>query len=160
LLINLRRIVRASKSEIAIGKWHNGKVPKSEFPIGKTSYRLGNAFQWCVIKFTALSIEFKVLVVMNPSKEKFQAILGAPDSSSIRILCTYEYHADEPGWHCHAACDEIAKVPLGYARGPWVRRIPGAKRTHNRQAFTICDEKSAQRAALKYYGIEEEGSLL
>jgi hypothetical protein len=156
----LRRIVRAPKTDIKIGPWHSGKVPKKDFPIAKKAYGLGASFRWSVISFTALGVECRVLIIFNAAKEKYEAVLGAMDSETLHVLCSYEYHAGEPGWHCHTACDELSKVPLGYMRGPWVRRIPGAKRTHSSQDFEVNDETVAKRIALTFYRIETQGTLL
>ena len=157
----LRRIVRARKTDIKIGPWHSGKVPKKDFPIAKKAYGLGASFRWSVISFVALGVECRVLVTLNFVKEKYEAILGAIGSSeTLHVLCSYEYHVGEPGWHCHAACDELSKVPLGYMRGPWVRRVPAARRTHSRQDFGISDETAAQRFAFACYKIETRGTLL
>jgi hypothetical protein len=116
--VRLRQLVSAPKSEIKIGAWHSGKVPKADFPMAKQAYGLGASFRWCVISFVALGVECRVLVVVNFQKQKFEAIFGALATGTARILCSYEYHATEPGWHCHAACDDLATVPLGYMRGP------------------------------------------
>ncbi len=128
--------------------------------MAKQAYGLGNSYRWCVISFTALTVDCKVLVVFNLGKQKYEAILGVMGAGALRVICSYEFHAFEPGWHCHAACENVEKVPSGYMRGPWVKRIPGAKRTHTRQDFEIKDDLSAQRFAFKCYGIEAEGSLL
>jgi hypothetical protein len=161
---DLRRLVRAPKANISIGRWAFGKVPRSDFHIAKSAYGLGNAYRWCVISFTTTidgnEIPCKVLVVVHFGKQKFEAILGVGLSGPMRILCSYEYHASEPGWHVHAACDPVSKVPLGYMRGPWVRRLPHAKKPHSRQEFNIENETMAQRVAFKCYGIEAKGSLL
>jgi hypothetical protein len=156
----LRRIVRAPKTDIKIGPWHSGKVPRKDFPIAKKAYGLGASFRWLVISFLALDVECRVLIIFNAAKEKYEAVLGAMDSEMLHVLCSYEYHAGEPGWHCHVACDEMARVPLGYMRGPWVRRIPAAKRTHSRQDFGVRDETAALRFALDCYKIETQGTLL
>jgi hypothetical protein len=128
--------------------------------MARQAYGLGASYRWCVVTFVALGVDCRVLVVLNLGKEKFEAILGAMGTDVLRVLCAYEYHAGEPGWHCHAACDDLPNVPLGYMRGPWVRRLPAAKRTHSRQVFGIKDEKSALRFALACYKIEAKGSLL
>ena len=110
--------------------------------------------------FFALGIECRVLVVVNFQKQKFEAIFGALAGNIVRILCSYEYHSSEPGWHCHAACGDLTTIPLGYMRGPWVRRIPRAKQTHMRLDFKIEDELSAQRFAFDCYNIEPKGTLI
>lgn len=157
----LRSIVRAPKTDIKFGTWHNGKVPRKDLPMAKQAYGLGSAYRWCAVSFVALGVECRVLIVLNRAKQKFEAILGVLiGAETLRILCSYEYHASEPGWHCHAACDEITKVPLGYMRGPWVRRLPAAKRTHSRQDFGVEDDDAALRFALRCYRIEERGPLI
>jgi hypothetical protein len=159
-LTRLQEIVRTSKEAINVGQWRNGKVPKADFPLAKNAYGLGSSYHWCVIKFEALSLQCRVLVVLNIAKQKYEAILGVLADGRMRILCSYEYHAAEPGWHCHACCGEVSKVPLGFMRGPWVRRLPKAHATHNRLDFNIPDQTAAVRFAIDCYGIESEGSLI
>jgi hypothetical protein len=150
----LRRIVGAPKSKIKLGGWHTGKVPKKDFPMA------GASFRWCVIIFEALGVECRVLVILNAAKEKYEAILGVMSPDALKVLCSYEYHAGEPGWHCHAACDDLPSVPLGYMRGPWVRRLPHARKTHSSLDFEIKDETAALRVALTFYKIETQGTLI
>ncbi len=158
--LRLRRIVAARKSDIQIGVWHSRKVPRKDFPMAKQAYGLGLSYRWCVVSFIALGVECRVLIVLNIAKQKYEAVLGTMGQGMLRVLCSYEYHAGEPGWHCHAACDELSRVPEGYMRGPWVRRLPAAKRTHSSQDFGISDETAAQRFAFARYKIERQGSLL
>jgi hypothetical protein len=40
--------------------------------------------------------------VLNEAKQRFEAVLGAMMNTGLRVLCSYEWHASEPGWHCHA----------------------------------------------------------
>jgi hypothetical protein len=107
-----------------------------------------------------------VLIVVNPSKERYEAILGVMSDGILRILCNYQYHAPEIGWHCHASCGDIAGIPVGFMRGPWVRRIPKPKSTHKRLDFGISDgsvdarRDVATKLAIDRYRIEAQGSLL
>jgi len=160
MTVALRQIVLAKKTNIKVGQWYSGKVPKADFPMGRQAYGIGNSYRWCVISFSAIGFECRVLVVVNFQKQKFQAILGVMGTGMLHILCSYEFHATEPGWHCHAACDDVSLVPLGYMRGPWVRRTPGANRAHRSLNFAIEDERDAQRCAFDCYRIEAEGDLL
>jgi hypothetical protein len=129
--------------------------------MGRSAYGLGNSFRWCVVSFRALGLECRVLVVLNPAKEKFEAILGAMGSSGLlRVLCSYEYHASEPGWHVYAACDEISGLPVGYMRGPHIRRMPGARATHSRLDFHVKTESAAQHFAFEVYNIKAQGTLI
>jgi hypothetical protein len=160
MILSLREIVSAKKTNISIGSWKSGKVPKADFPMAKQAYGLGNSYRWCVISFVAHSLDCRVLVVVNFQKQKFEAILGVMAGGALRILCSYEYHASEPGWHCHAACDEISKVPIGYLRGPWIKRVPAAKNPHRSLSFRVGTEKDAQRFAFECYEIHASGTLL
>jgi hypothetical protein len=61
--------------------------------------------------------------VFNEAKQKYEAILGVMAADkSLRILCSYEYHASEPGWHCHATHDDTVTLSHGFMRGPWMKR--------------------------------------
>jgi hypothetical protein len=162
--VRLRDVVRAPKQNIKIGQWHFGKVPKADFPIARAAYRLGNSFKWVVIEFQALSASCRVLVVVNEGKQKYEAILGvmAPNGS-LRILCSYEHHPSEPGWHCHATHDDADTLSRGMMRGPWIRRIPGARKRHRTQKYTnfkIEEGNAAVRFAQQRYRIDEKGPLL
>lgn len=159
--MRLRELIGSTKSQIKVGDWHTGKVPRASFPLARRAYRLGNSFEWCVITFHVLDRECRVLVVLNTAKESFKAVVGVIDDDAIRVLCSYEFHPDvHTGWHCHVCCDEASEVPVGLMRGPWVRRLPGAHRTHRRQDFGINGRSEALRAAVDCYKLFEKGQLL
>lgn len=162
--MRLKDIIRAPKENIRIGEWHFGKVPKASFPISRTVYRLGNTFKWCVIEFQALGSDCRVLVVFHEPKQKYEAVLGVLGTTgNLRILCSYEYHASEPGWHCHATHDDVDTIPNGVMRGPWVRRVPAARKPHRigkHATFRIGDSFAAIHFAQKRYNIEPTGALI
>lgn len=158
--MKLRDIIAAEKTSVKVGSWHTGKVPRGDFPIARAAYRLGSSFEWCVISFQALGAEARVLVILNPAKEKYDAVLGVMGATGLRVLCSYEYHAAEPGWHCHATCEDASTLPVGIFRGPWIRRIPGGNRHHRRLDFSIDTRTSAVRFAQDAYRIFEKGPLL
>jgi hypothetical protein len=162
--VRLRDIIRAPKQNIKIGQWHFGKVPRGDFPLTRGPYQLGNSFKWVVIEFRALSVNCRVLVVVNNGKQKYEAILGvAASNGSLRVLCSYEYHPSEPGWHCHATHDDSDTLSHGIMRGPWIKRIPNARRYHRVQKhlqFKIEAGNAAIRFAQQRYRIHEKGSLL
>jgi hypothetical protein len=159
-LIRVQEIIRASKEGIHLGEWRRGNVPRADFPIAKIAYGLGRSYEWRVIRFDALGFQCRVLVVLNALKEKYDAILGLMADGKLRILCIHEFHATEPGWHCHVSCGEVASVPLGFMRGPWMRRVPKAKSTHKRLDFGVSDQDAATRFAIDRFRIETKGSLL
>jgi hypothetical protein len=162
--VRLKDIVRADKKDIKIGPWTAGKVPRADFPIAKKAYGLGNSFKWSVIRFKALESECRVLVVLNESKQKYEAVLGVMGADgTLRILCSYEYHATEPGWHCHATHDDASTLSHGFMRGPWIKRFPGAGKQHRlgkHPRFSIGDEGKAIHFAIDRFKISEKGPLL
>jgi hypothetical protein len=113
--MRLRQVIHAPKGGIKIGGWNLGKVPKKDFPLARSAYGLGASFQWCVINFSALDADFRVLVIFHPAKEKYDAILGAMSAQGLRVICSYQYHAGEPGWHCHAACGDLEAFRRGFS---------------------------------------------
>jgi hypothetical protein len=161
--VRLRQIIASSKTAISVGKWQSGKVPRADFPMAKAAYGLGSSFQWSVITFTSLETECRVLVVVNAYKQKYEAILGVMGPNGLRILCTYEYHPSEPGWHCHATHDDANTLRHGAMRGPWIKRIPAARQPHRSSKyvrFQIGDKDAAIRFAIDRYRIWSKGQLL
>lgn len=162
--MRLRQIVQAGKTNISLGSWHNGKVPRADFPISRKAYRLGKSYEWRVVKFDALGVECRVLVVVNKPKQKYEAVLGVMGpQGSLKVICSYEYHPSEPGWHCHATHDDVNTIPHGCMRGPWIQRRPGARKPHRQakyERFKIGDRDDAIRFALRRYKVETKGSLL
>ena len=131
--------------------------------MAKAAYALGSSFRWCVITFEVLGSECRVLVVVNAPKQKYEAILGVMASNGLRILCSYEYHATEPGWHCHATHDDTSTLNFGCMRGPWIKRVPGARKVHRQNKhmkFSIGDEGMAILFAIDRYEIWEKGLLV
>jgi hypothetical protein len=162
--MRLRDVIRASKEDVKVGSWRFGKVPKADFPLARSPYRLGNSFKWNVIKFSAGGAECRVLVVQNEGKQKYEALLGVMGANGIlKVLCSYEYHAHEPGWHCHATHDDSDTISHGIMRGPWIKRVPAASKKHRPQKFakfSIGDEAAGITFACARYRIGQKGSLI
>lgn len=128
--------------------------------MAKKAYSLGASFEWCVVKFAALGRDCRVLVIFNAAKQKYEAILGIMAADQLSVVCTYEYHATEAGWHCHAVCEDIRTAPRGCMRGPWVTRIPRARSLHTSMEFGIKSKTDAKRFAFDCYKIAEPGTLI
>jgi hypothetical protein len=163
VVVRLRQIIAASKTNIDLGNWRSGKVPRADFPMAKAAYGLGNSYQWCVIKFEALGAKCRVLVVLNPQKQKYEAVLGIEGANGLKILCTYEHHPSEPGWHCHATHDDSDTLNFGCMRGPWIKRVPSARQPHRANKhpkFVIGEQTVAVRFAVDRYKIRTKGPLI
>ena len=158
--MELRSVIAAAKVNIKVGSWKNGKIPKSDFPIAKSAYRLGNSYRWCIVGFDAMDETFRCAVVFNAGKVKYEAIFGFLVNQTLKILCSYQFHEGEPGWHCHATCKADANSTPGLMRGPWITRIPAASSRHRRMSFGVDGEDKAVQIALARYRIETKGPLL
>lgn len=158
--MRVRDVIASEKTDIVLSKWKSGKVSRADFPLSKAkgrAYRLGASFRWRVISFSALGEAFKVLVLLDEGRHFYRAVLAQVVGSDLRILCQHEYHATDPGWHCHISSGPVSIIPTGIMRGPWVRRWP--KRGGSHREFNI-DESSAVAKAQSVYRIHERGLLL
>ncbi|WP_424135132.1 hypothetical protein [Roseomonas chloroacetimidivorans] len=116
----------------------------------------GSSYEWRIIRFSALGEAFRVLVLLNDIKEIFRATLAHEVGDIVRIICVREFHAKEPGWHCHAA------IKAGQGVTDWkhreLRKHP--LRPDYSAEFGVTGQESATAVALRFYRIEERGGLL
>ena len=160
--MRLKDIIRAPKTDIIVGGWKTGRITRSEFPLSKAragAYRFSAANRWCVIRFSTLGNEFRVLVQLREGQETYRAMLGVVVNGDIKVLCSYEFHGTHAGWHCHLTCESDATVPAGVLRGPWVRRFPGGGKFHRHREFHVTKD-TGKRVALRFYRVEVRGSLV
>lgn len=126
--MSLKRIIRAQKENLDTGKWSVGHVPRTAFPMSRLKdkrYRYGPEYSWRLIKFEACGYFCRVLILLNESKEILRARLGIEINGDMVVLSDYEYHASEPGWHCHLTLVDVALVDAGSARSDktkWPRK--------------------------------------
>ena len=116
----------------------------------------GATYQWRIITFAALGNHFRVLVIWNDSKQIYRATMGQERNGLIRIICIREFHANEPGWHCHA----VLRCSQGV--GGWthreLRRTPQGVQID--EEFGVTSKEQATAIALRFYGVAESGALL
>jgi hypothetical protein len=101
--------------------------------------------------------------LLNLSKQIFRATLGVTENGETAVLCEYEFHASEPGWHCHARCDDLELLDSAVTRFG-SKRLPSAGKHHRRDRFTFgkaeLTEVTAFNAAVKFFKLyKEEGTL-
>ena len=116
-----RRIRRADKTVSDWGKWQSGGMGTA-FPLSKRRqrfYRLGAAYRWRIVRFTAEGFTFRLLVAFNIAKEQYRAVLGLEHERDMSVLASYEFHGTHPGWHLHGSCGDIEIIPQGSMRGEW-----------------------------------------
>jgi hypothetical protein len=160
--MRLPDVLRLSKSNINIGPWNRGRIARSDFPLSRArakNYRFGQEYIWRVISFECEGEQFRILLLFNGNKNIYRATLGIEKDKSLAVLCHHEYHASEPGWHCHFTLEEHDKVPVGQFRWWRMRRWPSARVAHKHMQFGVT-QASALTVAAERYRFRAQGDLL
>lgn len=164
--MNLRSLVAAEKSSVKTGEWKRGEMPRSVWPSRRAkakAYKYGPLYQWRIITFVAGGHDCRVLLLLNESKQIFRATFGVVLGGDAVTICDYEYHASEPGWHCHARCGELATISSVTNRFGGVR-LPQANANHRRREFSFRKSPltvvSAFNCALSIFKLDKVEGLL
>jgi hypothetical protein len=135
--MNIADVVRALKTDIHVGDWHSGHIPRASFPLSHArgkNYKFGPDYKWRIVTFDCLRHSFRLLIILNENKEIYRTTLGVEADGDLIVLCQYEFHASEPGWHCHVTFREAESLPHGVTR-THLRRWPGYAVTPSRPDF-------------------------
>lgn len=157
--MNLKEVIRADKQDVELGAWASGHIPRSAFPLSKVkdkAFKYGPSYSWRVIKFACLGKKCRVLLILNADKGIYRARLGVEDAADMVVLCEYEFHASEPGWHCHFTIKDISSIEPGVVRGGKKRR---PKMEDPQAAFPVTKANALTYAAVRY-GFEKSGGLV
>lgn len=162
-MIRIQDIRKAPKSNVDWGSWGSGTMPRSAFPLSKPrnrAFRLGS-YRWRIIRFSALSLSFRLLIAFHAQKEQYRATLALEHERDLSVLASYEFHGTHPGWHLIAACGDVQSVPKGMMRGPWQSRFPRGRNFHRKVDFFISSEEKALDCAARFFKLHKsEGNLL
>jgi hypothetical protein len=145
--MDARKIVASQKAIKNTGMWAAGTMPRTAFPLSKSAnkaYRLGNR-RWRVVQFSSCGADCRLLINYSFALGQYQAMLGVYAGGDIKVLVSLERHPTHNGWHAHACCDEIASIPAGIKRGPWMRNI-GGRATKYRVGCPSTDDEAFRRA--------------
>jgi hypothetical protein len=163
-MVLVRDIRSGDKTVVDWGKWEDGKMPTSAFPLSRRrgqALRLGYSYRWRVVRFEACGSAFRLLLAFNLPKEQYRATLALEGESDNSVVASYEFHGTHPGWHLLATCDDIATVPPGVMIGPWQRRMPRARSRHRRIEFRVKDDDAALDIAARFFRLHKaEGVML
>lgn len=84
------------------------------------------------------------------------------EAADLKVLCQHEYHASEPGWHCHFTSKDTRDIPPGAAR-PHLNRRPKFERIVDAEAFGVSEDSALRVAAYRYgfkdHGLEEQADF-
>jgi hypothetical protein len=158
--MNVKEIVRALKTDIRVGEWKAGHIPRATFPLSHVRdkhYKLGPEYRWRLVTFDCLRHSFRLLVVFNEGKQIYRATLAMEVERDLIVLCQNEFHASEPGWHCHVTFRETDELPVGVTRSH-LRRWPSANIAPSRPEFGV-RESNAVGVALTRFRISPVGPL-
>ncbi len=156
--MRLRTIIKADKTNVRLEGWKQGNMQPSAFQIRKNlkTVHQGKSNYWRVITFEALGKSFRVLVLYNPDREIYRATLGIEDGGQVSIVCVREFHASEPGWHCHADLECSRNVSM-WNHHDLIRFPRKPKLT---ATYGVTSQERATELALKFYRISERGPLV
>jgi len=157
--MNLKEVIKAEKTGLDVGKWNDGHIPRSAFPLSKVkdkSYKFGPSYSWRVMKFSCLGNKCRVLIILNEGKQIFRARLGIDKDGDMVVLCEYEFHSSEPGWHCHFTLADLESIEPGAARDGKRRR----PKMDNPAALFTASKANAVAIAARRFGCEVVGGLI
>lgn len=157
-LTTLKDVIRSDKANVDTGKWARGHIPRAAFPMSKLrdkKYRYGQDYAWRLVKFEAAGHLCRILIWLNEEKQILRSRLGIERHGDMVVLCDYEFHAAEPGWHCHVAREHESELPAGVARHD-KKKWP---KDSSRKEFNV-DEASALSIVATHYRFQAQGELI
>lgn len=165
--MNLKTLIFADKTSLTQGEWKSGTIQRKLWPSKRAksrAYKFGPSYKWRIITFVASGYNCRLRILLNIKKQIFRATLGVTTEDDTVTLCDYEFHATEPGWHCHARCDDISTLDSAVNR-IGSRRMPNADRFHRRADFTFGNteitEVTAFNCAINFFKIDKRaGGIL
>jgi hypothetical protein len=153
-----QQIRSAAKVVSDWGKWQTGNMPPGAFPLSKRrnrSYRVGTAYKWRVIQFSALGETCRVLIRYNAAKEQYAAVLAVERNRDMTVIASLEFHGTHPGWHKHGGCGDVDALPAGSMRGGMHKRFPSPRTTHRRRDFRAANDGDALDIARKFFRLDK-----
>jgi hypothetical protein len=81
------RAIRERKTLVESGRWRDGKMPQTAFPLSKShTYSLGSGWRWSVWRVAANGRAFRLLVAYEAAKAQYQAWLALESGSDQALL--------------------------------------------------------------------------
>ena len=164
--MKLRSLIVAKKSSVKAGEWRRGEIPRPLWPSRRAkakAYKFGPQYQWRIVAYYAAGLECRLRILLNLDKQIFRATMAVMQEGDTVILCDYEFHASEPGWHCHARCDDLSEVNASTNRFG-SRRLPATRSFHRRPEFAFrkveLSEVTAFNAAVEFFKLDRTEGLI
>ena len=158
--ISVADIIRASKSDVKIGDWDDGAVPKAKFPLTRNKLSLGRGWKWRVVTFSALGENFVVLVAISQEKESYRATLAMKTGKTLKVVCFHELHTDHWNWHCHLIRGNVHDTFPGVLRDKNLMVAwPSFTRGECTVPFDVTEDSALTVAAARYRFAQGGGFL-
>jgi hypothetical protein len=157
----LAEFIRAEKTDLDEGNWQIGHISPSAFPLSKAKkkhFKYGPEYKWRLVKFDCLGHRCRVLILFNANKLICRSTFAVECGNDLAVLCTHEYHADHPGWHCHLVNEPHDKVAPGVIRSGQ-RRWPKARSVHRQSEFGLSEISALSHVAARYR-FQAQGGLI
>lgn len=156
--MRVQDIIQGQKDILDWGVPKQGGMAASVFPMlkrRKGGLKFGTNHRWRLIRFETAGETFRLLVVYHVAVDEYVAYLGMEVGQDTRLIMEFAYHGTHPGWHTHVGCGDVAQLPVGMLRGPWMRRLPNARRFSRRRHYTpsggiMTDQMALQIAANRF----------
>lgn len=144
-------IIRANKSNVTIGHWETGTIPRAKFPLTRNKLSLGRGWKWRTVTFSALENEFIVLVAISCEKESYRATLAMKFGKTLKVVCCHELHTDHRNWHCHLVRGNIHDTFPGVLRDKNLMSVwPSFQRSGCTVPFDVSEDSALTIAAARY----------
>ena len=157
----LADFIRAEKHEVDEGSWRTGHIERSAFPLSRSKsrhFRFGPEYRWRLVRFQCLGSRCRVLIQYNPGKLICRSTFAVEVDNDLVVLCSHEYHADHPGWHCHLARGEHLQLEPGVFR-TGLKRWPAVDAPHSKRDFEVTEASALSHVAARYR-FKAQGELL
>jgi hypothetical protein len=153
--VRARELILKPKTVTKAGEWKTGKMTRNAFPLSPArSFRLGASWTWRIDVLEIDRVECRLLTAFDPLKQRFMAWLSYQRGDSYTVIARLEFHASEPGLHCHAACDRpVHETPVGIVKPFGTRRVPRYGTKHRRIKYDMT-EASALNTSFRFFKIE------
>ena len=110
---------------------------------------------WAAVSECSSCLTIRSRFIASPWQSKKQQ----GRQQELAVLCQHEYHASEPGWHCHVTFADADTLPLGVTRSH-LRRWPQVDVPHSRLDFGVHERNAASIAAARFPHFLVRNSLM
>lgn len=162
MMLSLRKIIESEKSVVDYGSWQYGTIPKAAFPLRKKKMQQSSEWAWRIVKFTALSEDFIVLVRLNTQIQEYYAYLSHMRIDGMAVICSHDLHVSHKNWHCHFVKGDTLKADAGYLRDKFnmIQYPTGGRESECSVEFEITTANALHIAAKRFRFEEPEQNEL